>query len=144
MTPSNKTAYTYYMSHTKDFDTWNQEKKLIDAGKPKVFFHTREVWWCKLGINIGFEQDGKNSQFSRPVVILKTYSINAALVVPLTSKDKKGTYYFDLGKIGGRDAKAVLSQIRFIDKRRLMKKLDVVNKETFEKLRSAIIQINLT
>ncbi len=64
--------------------------------------------------------------------------------MPLTSKDKKGTYYFDLGKIGGRDAKAVLSQVRFIDKRRLIKKFDVVDKEIFENLKSAIIQINFS
>lgn len=132
------------MAHVKDFDNWNIEKKKTNSANPRVFFHIREVWWCKLGINVGFEQDGKNSQFSRPVVILKTYSINAALIVPLTSKDKKGSYYFDIGKIGGRDAKAALSQVRFIDKRRFIKKLDVVDKETFEKLRSAIIQINLT
>lgn len=132
------------MEHVKDFDNWNIQKKQINDTDPRVFFHSREVWWCTLGINVGFEQDGKNQQYSRPVVILKTYSTNAALVVPLTSKDKKGTYYFDIGKINNRDAKAVLSQIRFIDKRRLIKKFDVVNKEIFEKLQSAIIQINFT
>ena len=132
------------MAHIKDFDSWNKEKKQLDSTSPKVYFHEREVWWCSLGINIGFEQDGKSDKFSRPVVILKTYSINAALVVPLTTKDKKGIYYFDLGKIGRKDAKAVLSQIRFIDKRRLIKKLDVVNKDVFEKLKSAIVQINLS
>lgn len=131
------------MPHVKDFDTWNKEKKRLESTTPRVFFHVREVWWCKLGINVGFEQDGKNQEFSRPVVILKTYSTNAALVIPLTSKDKKGTYYFDLGTVGGKDAKAVLSQVRFVDKRRFIRKLDVVKKELFEKLRSAIIQINL-
>ncbi len=132
------------MAHIKDFDGWNVEKKRINDTNPPVFFHVREVWWCKLGINVGFEQDGKNKQFSRPVVILKTYSTNAALVIPLTSKNKKGTYYFDIGKMDGREAKAVLSQIRFIDKRRLINKADTVSKEIFEKLRSAIIQINLS
>ncbi|HSX24577.1 MAG TPA: type II toxin-antitoxin system PemK/MazF family toxin [Candidatus Andersenbacteria bacterium] len=132
------------MAHVKDFDNWNIQKKQINNTEPRVFFHVREVWWCKLGINVGFEQDGKNQEYSRPVVILKTYSTNAALIVPLTSKDKKGTYYFNIGKVGKRDAKAVLSQIRFIDKRRLIKKLDVVNKEVFEKLQSALIQINFT
>lgn len=132
------------MAHIKDFDRWNIEKKRINATNPPVFFHTREVWWCELGINVGFEQDGKNKQFSRPVVILKTYSTNAALIVPLTSKDKKGTYYFDVGKVDGREAKAVLSQIRFIDKRRLINKADIISKEIFGKLQSAIIQINLS
>lgn len=132
------------MTHIKDFDSWNKEKKRINDSNPPVFFHEREVWWCKLGINFGFEQDGKNKQFSRPVVILKTYSTNAALIVPLTSRDKKGTYYFDVGIIDGREAKAVLSQIRFIDKRRLINKADVISKDIFEKLRSAVVQLNLS
>lgn len=132
------------MTYKKDFDLWNEEKKKLEINSPTIFFHKREVWWCKLGINLGFEQDGKNSEFARPVVILKTYSINAALVAPLTSKNKKGIYYFDIGKIDGRDAKAVLSQIRFVDKRRFINKVDVIREEIFEKLRSAIIQLNLT
>lgn len=115
----------------KDFDGWNEEKKRINDSNPPVFLHEREVWWCKLGINVGFQQDGKNRQFSRPVVILKTYSTNAALIVPLTSRDKKETYYFDVGKVDGRDAKAVLSQIRFIDKRRLINKADVISQGYF-------------
>lgn len=132
------------MKHSKDFDGWNEVKKKLQAAEPELFFHEREVWWCKLGVNIGFEEDGKNSQFARPVVVLKTYSINAALVVPLTTTEKTGIYYFDIGQVDGRAAKAVLSQIRFIDKRRLVNKVDVINKEIFEKLRSAIIAINLT
>lgn len=132
------------MEHKKDFDAWNEEKKRLQNTNLVLFFHEREVWWCKLGVNIGFEQDGKNAQFARPVVILKTYSTNAALAVPLTARDKTGIYYFDIGQIDGRGAKAVLSQVRFIDKRRLINKIDVVSEEIFEKLRSAIIAINLT
>lgn len=132
------------MIYKKDFDLWNEEKKKLEINSPIIFFHIREVWWCKLGINLGFEQDGKNLDFARPVIILKTYSVNAALVAPLTSKNKKGAYYFDIGKVDGRDAKAVLSQIRFVDKRRLINKADVIKEEIFEKLRSAIIQLNLT
>ena len=132
------------MAHAKDFDGWNKEKKKINNTKPPLFFHTREVWWCKLGINIGFEQDGKNKQFSRPVVVLKTYSTNAALIVPLTSKNKKGVYYFDVGTVDGREAKAVLSQIRFVDRRRFINKAGTISKEIFKKLQSAIIQLNLS
>ena len=97
-----------------------------------------------MGINIGFEQDGKNKQFSRPVVVLKTYSTNAALIVPLTSKNKKGVYYFDVGTVDGREAKAVLSQIRFVDRRRFINKAGTISKEIFKKLQSAIIQLNLS
>ncbi|MBI1984941.1 MAG: type II toxin-antitoxin system PemK/MazF family toxin [Candidatus Wildermuthbacteria bacterium] len=132
------------MTYSKDFDAWNEEKKKLQVTEPELFFHEREVWWCRLGVNIGFEEDGKNSQFARPVVIIKTYSINAALVVPLTTTEKTGIYYFDVGKVDGRVAKAVLSQVRFVDKRRMINKVDVISKSVFEKLRSAIIAINLT
>lgn len=43
---------------TKDFDKWNTVKKGVDRnGLPKLY-HTREIWWCSLGVNIGFEQNG--------------------------------------------------------------------------------------
>ncbi|MBU2101241.1 type II toxin-antitoxin system PemK/MazF family toxin [Patescibacteria group bacterium] len=132
------------MKYWKDFDGWNKEKKRLDTIDPELYFHEREVWWCRLGVNIGYEQDGKNSQYARPVIILKRYSTNACLVVPLTAQDKKGTYYFDVGDVDGKGAKAVLSQLRFVDKKRLINKVDVIEGVIFEKLLSAIIQINLT
>ena len=44
----------------KDFDKWNESKKVIHHNNEDKFYHEREVWWCSLGINIGFEQDGKD------------------------------------------------------------------------------------
>ncbi|OGG59191.1 hypothetical protein A2765_01200 [Candidatus Kaiserbacteria bacterium RIFCSPHIGHO2_01_FULL_56_24] len=40
----------------KDFDRWNKEKKHLhgDGGRP--FYHVREIWWCAVGTNIGFEK----------------------------------------------------------------------------------------
>ena len=128
----------------KDFNGWNLEKQRRQKENPTLYFHQREVWWCILGVNIGFEQDGKNANYSRPAVILKTFSTNACLIVPLTSRDKKGLFYFDVGTVAGRLAKANLSQIRFVDKRRLVNKVDMIGEEIFEKLRSAIIQLNLS
>lgn len=134
----------YGIEYFKDFNGWNVEKQHRHKKNPTLYFHQREVWWCALGVNIGFEQDGKNANYSRPVVILKTFSTNACLVVPLTSQEKKGLFYFDVGTVAGRQAKANLSQIRFVDKRRLVNKVDTIDEEIFEKLRSAIIQLNLS
>ena len=129
--------------YKKDFDGWNEEKKDVHQRDRKVFFHEREVWWCQLGVNVGFEQDGTNDDYARPVVILKTFSTNAFLALPLTTRDKKGIYYFDLGEVDGEVAKAILSQIRFIDKKRLQNKVDIVDKVIFKKLKKAVIQLNL-
>ena len=58
-----------------------------------ALFHEREVWWCSLGANIGFEQDGGGEDFERPVVILKKFNLDACLIVPLTARPKKGIGY---------------------------------------------------
>lgn len=41
----------------KDFDAWNEEKKQVDAREDALLYHEREVRWCRLGTNVGFEQD---------------------------------------------------------------------------------------
>ena len=43
----------------KDFDKWFVVKKQIHSMGGRVFAHPREIWWCALGANIGYEQDGK-------------------------------------------------------------------------------------
>src|SRR6266566_1019469 len=43
----------------KDFAKWHTRKSEIDQREPRVFFHEREIWFCHLGANVGFEQDGK-------------------------------------------------------------------------------------
>ncbi|MDK2948964.1 MAG: hypothetical protein PWQ56_129 [Patescibacteria group bacterium] len=43
----------------KSFDEWNEDKKKLNKLNSKFFLHEREVWWCSLGVNIGYEADGK-------------------------------------------------------------------------------------
>lgn len=46
---------------TKDFNNWNTEKQNLEENTLNdLVFHRREVWWCSIGINLGYEQDGKN------------------------------------------------------------------------------------
>jgi len=32
-------------------------------------YKKRETWICNIGENIGFEEDGKGNEFTRPVII---------------------------------------------------------------------------
>ena len=48
--------------YIKDFDKWNNSKKLINENNRQVFGYPREVWWCSLGVNVGSEIDGKNEE----------------------------------------------------------------------------------
>ena len=126
----------------KDFKKWHGIKENLDVRKSEVFFHEREIWWCSLGVNIGFEQDGTGKDFQRPVVIIKKFNLDACLAVPLTTTTKKGKYYFSVGKVDNRDATAVLSQVRFIDRKRLANKAGVLGEDIFNKLFEAIIEVN--
>lgn len=49
----------------KDVDGWNGKKKKVHNRADTPFFHTREIWWCALGVNVGFEQDGAGGELLR-------------------------------------------------------------------------------
>ena len=60
----------------KDFDRWNSIKKATDAAEEdaRLFYREGEIWWVRLGKNIGYELDGKSREFTRPVIVLKKYN----------------------------------------------------------------------
>ena len=123
----------------KDFDAWNEDKKKADANEGYLpLYYEREVRWCRLGVNIGFEQDGTGENFSRPVLILKGFSRRVCLVVPLTTSVKHNRYHVAVGIIAGRKASAIVSQIRLDDTRRLDQHVGVVDKKTFASVRKAV------
>src|SRR3989344_2953543 len=101
----------------KDFQKWHQLKSDLHEKTGQALFQAREIWWCALGANVGFEQDGSGELFTRPVLILTKFNLDVCLIVPLTARSKKGKYYFSVGTIAGRDATAVLSQIRLVDRK---------------------------
>ena len=101
-------------------------------------YRNREIRWCRLGTNIGFEQDGTGEDRARPVLILKGFSRHVCLVIPLTTSEKRNAYHMPLGIVGGRPAFAIISQLRLIDTRRLDQKIMDLNKEAFEILRKAV------
>ena len=69
----------------KNFDEWNECKKNRDKNDIDIYFYEREIWWCAIGVNVGFEQDGKGERFARPVLIIRKFSKNVFLGVPLTT-----------------------------------------------------------
>lgn len=75
------------------FDQWNSQKKNIDKEQNKKTFHEREIWFIKIGENIGFEQNGKGDKFLRPVIIYKKFSKFVFLGIPLTRVNKDGKFY---------------------------------------------------
>ncbi len=114
----------------KDFTSWNKLKTEIDKKQKKIFFHSREVWWCSLGLNVGFEEDGKGSLYERPVLILKVFNNDAFLALPFTSANKSGFYYHALEN-KGYTTSVILSQVRLISPKRLSRKIRTISKQDF-------------
>jgi mRNA interferase MazF len=125
----------------KDFDTWNNSKKNINRAGRVAFCHQREIWWVSLGVNIGFEQDGTGENFDRPVIVMKGFNENIFWGIALTGHKRIGKYYFPIGFIDDREASVVLSQIRLIDSKRLVKKIGMVDEELFKQLQDAVKEI---
>ena len=122
----------------KDFNTWcKQKEKIHNFGKNK-FYHPRDVWWCNLGINIGFEQDGTGREKERPVLIIKGFNKQICLSIPLTTSQKENKYYIKTGKIKNKEASVIISQIRLIDTKRLTNKIGILDKEKFGEIRKAV------
>lgn len=73
------------MEYVKDFDGWNKKKQVINKRLEQPYYKEREVWWCSLGCNIGTEEDGKNDEFERPVIVFRSFGGSLIWVIPLTT-----------------------------------------------------------
>ncbi|HCC59856.1 MAG TPA: hypothetical protein DEP95_01445 [Candidatus Staskawiczbacteria bacterium] len=118
----------------KDYTKWHNKKALINKIEPRPFFHEREVWYCAMGVNVGFEQDGRGTDFLRPVIIYKKFNNEIFLAFPLTRTEKESKFYFQFIFQDNAKSAAILSQIRLIDARRLDHKIGVMKTDDFEKL----------
>lgn len=110
--------------------------RLQAAPEGDVYFKEREIWRASIGANLGSEQNGKNELFDRPVLVLKKLNDQMLWVVPMTTAEKRGLYYFPTAC--GKDQKrqtAALSQIRAISYKRLTRKQRVLPEEEFEAIR---------
>lgn len=127
----------------KDFDYWNEKKKELHENARRLFFRDGEIWWAYLGINVGYEIDGKNRDFSRPVLVLKKYNQFSFLALPLSSAKKNNAYWLPIGVVSGREAFANLSQLRNIESKRLINKVGYVPSDTLSQIREKVSRINL-
>ena len=128
------------MNHyIKDFDNWNIYKKNIDNYTTKLFCNERDVWWTHLGVNIDYEQDGKNQEFVRPVLVLKKFNNEVFLGIPLSTQLKQGNKYYIEFLHTTQQIAAVISQVRMFDNKRLKRKMYRLDEAQFGKIKQAVI-----
>lgn len=122
------------MKAKKDFQKWHTKKAQVDDIETRPFFHERKIWWCALGANVGFEQDGGGEDFLRPIIVFRKFNNEIFWAISLSHTQKKTKYYFQFVFSGGLSSAAVLSQIRLIDARRLSHKLSDLSDVDFGEL----------
>lgn len=110
-----------------DFDRWNKRKKKIEqlSGSPSMFIKEGEVWMTTLGKNVGHEQNGENSGFTRPVLIIKKFNRHMFWAIPLSTKQKSFDFYFNF-QFNGQPASAILAQLKLLSVKRLRRKMYVM------------------
>ena len=126
----------------KDYAKWHSRKTTLEnAEKSRVFFHEREVWWCSIGCNVGFEQDGRGEKFARPVLIFKKFDKEVCWALPLSTKIKTGKFYA-LTDLGDRVARvAIISQLRLVDAKRFIGKIGTVSDENYAQIQKAVVNL---
>lgn len=125
----------------KDFFEWYAKKELIDKISGRLYFHEREVWWCSLGVNVGFEQDGKGSKFARPVLVFKKFNKEVFWALPVTTKVKKNIFHSTIDLNDSLPRLVILSQIRLIDAKRLLDKIGTISEENYLNIKKAVINL---
>ena len=88
-------------------------------------------------MNVGFEQDGKHDLFERPVLVIKKFSRDVVLVVPITSQVKHSEYHFAFIHNDAQYS-VIVSQLRLISTKRLRRKLYSMSSKVFNGIRHSI------
>jgi mRNA interferase MazF len=134
--------YNIFME--KEYDNWNKLKKSIDQKEigAEFNFHSGDVWWIALGVNIGKEIDGKNKTFERPALVLKVINKHTLYVLPLTSKEHfLDKYHFKVNYGDGDSGVVVFSQIRVVSSKRLLRKLSRIKKNDLNKIKKLFSEL---
>ncbi len=122
----------------KYFNEWNAIKKKIDAKEKTIQFKEREIFWVSIGENIGNEQNGKGDSFSRPVLVVKKLNKQLFFGVPLSTKLREGTYFYQFQFLENQKNSALLVQAKIFDIKRADKKMGMIKKNDFIELKKML------
>lgn len=115
-----------------EYDRWNEIKKEASFQSTQFIFKVREIYWLKVGQNIGYEVYGKGEEFLRPVLILRKFSKESFLGIPLTSAIKDDMFHFKFIPINKSKVNyAMLSQVRLFSSKRIHDKMGKISVEDF-------------
>jgi len=128
----------YATLHQDSFDKWNTLKKRLNKKENIIKFYQGNIYFMSIGQNIGSETYGKDSFFLRPVLVYKILTKTTFVGIPLTSREREGSYYFSFNYKKDKTSTAMLNQIRVCDIRRSEYLSGKINKNTFKNLEEKV------
>lgn len=125
----------------KNFTDWIKLKeKINNQENTQLLFKQGEVWMCYFGENVGFESNGKNNLFHRPVLILHKFNKNLFYGIPLSTKVKDNKFYITIN-FKNQQQSAIISQLRVFDAKRLHYRKGKLHKQEFELIKIKFLSI---
>ena len=123
----------------KQFDKWNEVKKETDKTQMHFRIKPREIFWVKIGQNIGHEEFGKGKEFVRPVIMIRQLTSDLFVGVPTTTTKKDNNDYFhNINYLNHKKDEvhsvAMLLQFKTFSKKRLLSKMGIVDKNEFKNI----------
>ena len=117
----------------KDFMGWIKIKRRIHFKGSLRTINDGDIWWCRIGENVGNEICGKGKDFLRPVIIIHKLTRYNFIGVPLTSKEHSGSWYIEF-EFKEKKQFAVVSQVENISTYRLHHKMGEVPQTDLDKV----------
>lgn len=127
-------------NYLKNLDVWSHLKGVLHIQDKEQHqykdIHERDIVWCSVGLNIGYEIYGKGELFNRPVLVYKKISSELFIGLPFTKKIKKRTgWYFYSDKEGC----IVFEQIRTFSVKRAQSRHKKISKRDFNAITQALL-----
>ena len=130
----------YKVLFQNEYDKWNDLKQKLNSKKRQINIKEGFIFLMAVGKNIGVESYGKGNFFVRPVLVYKKLGKDYFLGIPLTSKEKKGNYFFEFEFVKNKKSYAMFNQIRTFSSNRIIKYLGRISRKDFHLLKEAFIK----
>lgn len=121
----------------KQFDTWNNTKKLIEDETRTINIREGEIRWVAFGVNVGSEIDGKGVSFTRPALVIHVIGSRLALVVPLSTKLKKLPGYLPF-MFKSREVSMCFHQLRVVSQKRIYSRMGKVSESKLDEYKAVL------
>lgn len=127
------------MKHKKDFDKWNGVKKYTQYNRKPKYFRQGEIWWCRLGVNVGHEEDGKGEELQRPVLVIKKFNNRLCFAVPLSTINKTNPFYKECCARQSKVVRfAIISQLKALDSSRFIKRIGSIEEHYMSEINKSL------